>query len=117
MSSYTKFRNRKRGSTTEEGYGSHHQRTRRQLFAALPEWFTCCRCGQLHWKWMTEHDGKGNYRSAVHLDHGPDESYLGFSSAACNRSAGAITARNTANRNRRLIRVVESTGGTHSRVW
>lgn len=65
-------------STTARGYGTEHQRARRQL---LPYAYgqPCTRCGQ------PLQPGQ-----PLHLDHNDTRTgYLGFAHASCNRRAGA----------------------------
>lgn len=107
-----KFRGMRQGTTTELGYGNAHMKARATAFAQLPEWSPCCRCGLPMWKHAKEPDGMGRMRSALHYDHAPDGSYLGFSCAPCNRSAGARTANMQASHNRRAVKSMRQ-----SRVW
>ena len=77
---------RKRSS--RDGYGWHHQQTRKQL---LPyAWGNpCARCGKVM---LPGQD--------IELDHTDDRSgYLGFSCKSCNRAAGARKV-NAARRNK-----------------
>ena len=77
----------RRGNTTSRGYGSAHQRKRKQLVAAFEPGQPCARCGEPIWR-----------AEDADLGHTDDRSgYRGLEHAAeCNRSAGAKSRRTTA---------------------
>lgn len=70
------------GDTTRRGYGTAHQRARRNALAAFQPGDPCTRCGLPMWK-----------RTGLELDHTDDRTgYLGLAHATCNRRAGADKA-------------------------
>ena len=85
-------RRRHRGTTTERGYGSPHQRRQRQSLAAWKPGDQCAHCGQPMWyRWLI--DGTGHRVSAMHLAHNADRTgYLGLAHAFCNLSDGGRRA-------------------------
>jgi len=93
-----------KGTTTERGYGTPHQRLRAAAYARLPEYTPCARCHRTMWKGEREQLPSGATRSALHYDHnGARTGYIGFSCADCNRKHGAAqggreVARRRANR-------------------
>jgi hypothetical protein len=70
------------GGTTKGGWGSKHQKLRKQL---LPQAYgkPCVRCGQPMQPWQE-----------LHLDHNDDRTgWLGFSHKSCNLRAAARKVR------------------------
>lgn len=76
-------RHRDRPNSARRGYGSEHQRRRREFLAAFSDGDPCARCGRP----MRTGD-------PLDLDHTDDRtSYLGLSHAWCNRAKRATTPR------------------------
>jgi hypothetical protein len=76
------------GKTAERGYGTQHQRLRRQLLARWRPGDPCARCGQpmLH-RWLVQPGGRRV--SAIDLGHTDDRTgYTGLEHRACNRRDG-----------------------------
>jgi len=77
------------GKTAERGYGSEHQRLRKQRLARWRPGDPCAHCGfpMLH-RWLI--DGSGRRVSALDLPHNDDRTgYLpGLAHRACNRRDG-----------------------------
>lgn len=66
------------GKTTDRGYGSTHQRMRRQLLAVMNDGDPCCLCDRPMYK-----------SESLDLDHTPDRGdYRGLAHARCNRQEG-----------------------------
>lgn len=67
------------GSSAERGYGTAHQRLRRQLMAKWRPGDPCARCGRPMWD-----------KKAIDLGHTDDRTgYRGLEHSFCNRKAGA----------------------------
>ena len=79
---------RYQGSSTARGYGSEHQRLRRQLLARWRPGDPCARCGQpMLYRWLVQPDGRRV--SAIDLGHTDDRrGYTGLEHRACNRRDG-----------------------------
>ena len=74
-------RNRARsGSTSARGYGTQHQRARREALLLFKPGQRCVRCDQPMWT-----------AENLDLDHDDDDRsrYLGLAHRSCNRAAGA----------------------------
>ena len=83
-----------KGTTTERGYGTPHQRLRAAAYARLPEYTPCARCHRTMWKGEREQLPSGATRSALHYDHnGARTGYIGFSCADTSPLATACPRR------------------------
>lgn len=76
------------GKTSERGYGSDHQATRRRLLAAWKPGQPCARCGQpILYRWTITPNGQRV--SAIDLGHTDDRrAYTGLEHRSCNRRDG-----------------------------
>ena len=76
-------------TTTQRGYGNHHQKLRRHLLAHWQPGDLCARCGKPMWsRWTYDH--RGRQVSAIDLGHTDDRAgYQGLEHAHCNRAQGA----------------------------
>lgn len=81
------------GTTQHRGYGAQHQRTARQLKAAMRDGDPCCRCHRPMWRWQLELDR--NDPRGIDADHHAHARALGgqlpdaLAHRRCNRRAGA----------------------------
>lgn len=83
---------RQRAGSTARGYGSQHQKLRRQLLARWRPGDPCARCGQpMLYRWLVYPDGRRV--SAIDLGHTDDRrGWTGLEHMRCNRRAGqAVT--------------------------
>jgi len=101
----------RKGTTTQRGYGSAHQKKLRQALANWKRGQPCAQCGQPIWciYALIWQDGITRKISTVDLGHTPDRSgYIGLTHRSCNRSEGAIRGNKTRGQAKRWYQ---------SRIW
>ena len=96
-------------TTTQRGYGWHHQQARAKAIKQMPDGQPCTRCHQP----MYRHEAR-----LLDLDHTEDRTaYRGLAHRSCNRRAGQAKAQ--ARRRVRAARrtTTRSTTVVNSRAW